>query len=62
MAQTNLSTAKKQALGRGEHTCGGQGGGGGSGTDWESGVNRCKLYPLEWISNVILLYSTGNYI
>ena len=30
--------------------------------DWESGVNRCKLLPLEWISNEILLYSTGNYI
>ena len=34
----------------------------GSGMDWESGVNRCKLLPLEWISNEILLYSTGNYI
>ena len=30
--------------------------------DWEFGVNRCKLLPLEWISNEILLYSTGNYI
>ena len=40
-----------------------QGGGeGGSGMDWESGVNRCKLLPLEWISNGILLYSTGNYV
>ena len=35
---------------------------GGSGMDWESEVNRCKLLPLEWISNEILLYSTGNYI
>ena len=35
---------------------------GGSGMDWEFGVNRCKLLPLEWISNMILLYSTGNYI
>ena len=26
------------------------------------GVNRCKLWPLEWISNEILLYSTGNYL
>ena len=26
------------------------------------GVNRCKLLPLEWISNEILPYSTGNYI
>ena len=30
--------------------------------DWDSGVNRCKLMPLEWISNEILLYSTGNYV
>ena len=29
---------------------------------WESGVNRYKLLPLEWISSKILLYSTGNYI
>ena len=34
----------------------------GSGMDWESGVGRCKLLHLEWISNEILLYSTGNYI
>ena len=33
----------------------------GSEMDWEFGVNRCKLLPLEWISNEILLYSTGNY-
>ena len=26
------------------------------------GVSRCKLLPLEWISNEILLYSTGNYV
>ena len=38
------------------------GGGGGSGMDWESGDNRCKLLLLEWINNDILLYSTGNYI
>ena len=30
--------------------------------NWESGVNRCKLLHLEWLSNEILLYSTGNYI
>ena len=35
---------------------------GGSGVDWELGVKRCKLLPLEWISNEILLYSTENYI
>ena len=26
------------------------------------GLNKCKLLHLEWISNKILLYSTGNYI
>ena len=25
-------------------------------------VNRCKLLPLEWISNEILLHSPGKYI
>ena len=34
----------------------------GSGMDWELGVSRRKLLHLEWISNEILLYSTGNYI
>ena len=35
-------------------------GGGGSGMDWEFGLNGCKLLPSEWISNEILLHSTGN--
>ena len=35
---------------------------GGSRMDWEFGVNRCKLLHLDWISNEILLYSTGNWI
>ena len=39
-----------------------QAGGGGSGMDWELGVNRCRLLPLERISNEILLCSTGNYV
>ena len=30
--------------------------------DREFGVSRCKLFRLEWISNEVLLYSTGNYI
>ena len=34
----------------------------GKGEDWELGVNGCKLLPLEWISNEILLCSTGNYV
>ena len=59
---TNEPFHRKENCGLGEQTCGCQGGGGGSGMDWESGVNRCKLLHLEWISNEILLYSTGNYI
>ena len=35
---------------------------GGSGMDWESGVNRLKILPLEWIRNEILLYCTGSYV
>ena len=62
MAQLNLSRERKQIHGHGKQTCGCQGGGGGSGMDWEFGVSRCKLLHLKWISNEILLYSTGNYI
>ena len=59
----NLSTEKKQTHGHGEQTCVCQGKGRvGSGMDWEFGVSRCKLLHLGWISNEILLYSTGNYI
>ena len=43
-----------------EQTCGCQGRGGGNGM--EIGVSRCKLLHLEWVSNEILLHSTGNYI
>ena len=57
----NFSPEKKPH-GLGEQTCGCQGGGGGAWMDWESRVNGCKLLLLEWISNEILLYSTGNYI
>ena len=59
----NLSTEKK-LIGLENRLVVAKGEGGGSGMDWESGVNRCKLLPLEWISNdiLLLLYSTGNYI
>ena len=30
--------------------------------DWESGVRRCQLLHLEWVSNESLLCSTGNSI
>ena len=46
----------------GEQNCGCRRGVGGSGMEWEFGVSRCKLLHLEWISNEILLHSTGNYI
>ena len=39
-----------------------KGEGGGRGMDGEFGISRCKLLHLEWISNEVLLYSTGNYI
>ena len=61
MAQMNLSTEKK-LMGMESRLVVAKGEAGGSGMDWEFGVNRCKLLPLEWISNEILLYSTGNYI
>ena len=30
--------------------------------DWDLGVSRRKLLHLEWISNEVLLYNTGNYV
>ena len=51
----NLSTEKKQTYGYGEQICGCQGGGAGSGMDWEFGVSRYKLLNSEWIGNEILL-------
>ena len=59
---TNERFHRKEHHVLGEQTYGCQGEGGGSGMDWELGVNRCRLLPLEWISNEILLCSTGNYI
>ena len=59
MAQMNLSTEKKimdtenrlvVAKGRGSEM------------DWEFGVKRCKLLPLQWISNEILLYHWELYL
>ena len=32
------------------------------GMDWEFGISRCKLSYIEWISDKVLLYNTGNYI
>ena len=69
MAQMNLSTERKitdlekrlVATQEGKGVCCHLGGEG-SGRDWELGVKRCKLLPLEWVINEILLCSTGNYI
>ena len=47
---TNEPFHRKEYHGLGEQTCGSQRGGGGSGLDWELGVNRCKLLPLEWLA------------
>ena len=52
---TNEPFHRKETHGLGEQTVVADGGG--SGTDWESGVNKCKLLLLEWISNEILLFS-----
>ena len=30
--------------------------------DGKFGVGRCKLFHLEWISNEVLLHSTGNHV
>ena len=59
---TNEPFHRKETHGLGEQTFDCQGGGGGSGMDWELGVNGCKLLLLEWINNEILLCSTGKYI
>ena len=58
----NLSTELKQTDRLGEQICGCQLGRGGRGMDREFGVSRCKLLHLEWISNGVLLYSSGNNI
>ena len=35
---------------------------GGGGTDREFGMSKCKPVYIDWISNKVLPYSTGNYI
>ena len=55
----NLSTEQKQTYKHGEQTCDCQGR---TGREWEFGVSRWKLLHLEWISNEVLLHSTGSYI
>ena len=59
MAQMNLSTEKK-IMNLENRLGGSQGGREGSERDWELGVNRCRMLSSGWISNGILLCSTGN--
>ena len=58
----NLCTKQKQTLGHREQTCGCQGQEGREWDEWGVGVSRCKLLHLDWISNKVLMYTTGNYI
>ena len=53
----NLSTKQKQTHRHGDRIVVAKE----EGVDREFGVNKCKLFHLEWISNGDLLYSTGNY-
>ena len=53
---------KKKTHRHGQQTCGCKGKGGGRGMGWEFRVNRYKLLLLEWIDNVVPLYSTENYV
>ena len=63
MAQMNLSTEKKiMDLENRLVVVKGEVEGEGSRMDWELGVKRCRLLLLEWISNKILLCSTGNHV
>ena len=58
----NLSIKPKQTHRHGEQTCVVMEEWGGIRMDQKFGVDRCKLLDLEWISNGVLLYSTGNYV
>ena len=62
MAQMNVSTEQKQTHRHREQTCGCQGEGGGGGKDWGWWISRCKLLYIGWISNKVLLYTTGNHM
>ena len=62
MAQMILSTEQKKIMDMVRRLVVTRREGGGSGMDGESGVGRYKLLYLEWISNGILLCSTGNYV
>ena len=58
----NLSKVQKQNHRQREQTCGCQRSQGGHGMDSEFGISRCKLLHIEWISNEVLLYGTGDWV
>ena len=57
---TNEPIYRTETASHREQICGCKGRG--SRMDGEFGVSRCKLLRLEWLSNEVPLYSTGNYI
>ena len=59
---TKEAFQRKENHGLGEQTYGCWERGGESRMDGVLGINRCRLLPLEWISNEILLCSTRNYV
>ena len=61
MAQMNQCTEQKQIHRHGYQRSPREKGGR-SGMDGELGVDRYKLFHLEWISNEVLLHSTGTSI
>ena len=59
MAQMNLTTEKKLMALENRLVVAKEEG---IGMDWEAGLNRCELLPLEWRSNGVPLYSRRNFI
>ena len=60
MAEMNLPTKQKQITDMETQLVVARGKGEGNGMDGEFGVGRCKLLHLEWISNEVQLFSTGD--
>ena len=59
---TNEPFHRKKNHGFGEQTCGCQGEEERVGCDWNLGLIGANYCLWNWISNEILLYSTGNYV
>ena len=54
MVQMNRSTEQKQTHRQENRLVVAKGEGEGEGLNWESGVGRCKLVHLEWVSHEVL--------